>query len=72
MKLINDALSSAGLFIPPLLKIVNEYAWQTYAEKVLQLTNLRMISKIGNDSFTPTCLLAAVYATYSLKRESIY
>lgn len=42
MKLINDTLSSAGLFIPPLLKLINEYAWQSYLEHP---PNLQMINK---------------------------
>lgn len=42
MKLINDTLSSAGLYIPPLLKLINEYAWQSYLEHP---PNLQMINK---------------------------
>lgn len=34
MKVLNDVLSSAGLYMPPLLTIINKYAWQTYLENV--------------------------------------
>lgn len=77
MKLINDALSSAGFFVSGLLKIVNEYAWQSYAEKTKltrTLTNLMYISncmsRSGENVVNPTMLLGGVLARYGRQDQS--
>lgn len=74
MKLVNDVLGSSGLHIAPLLKIINEYAWQTYVE-----TDLKPIFAVLKDYYdvmnahcdvTPRLLNATIQATKD-SRDSI-
>lgn len=66
MKILNDPLIAAGLYMPPLLKLINEYAWQTYLEHDLGLIiePLRQTADYyGSWKMTPRLLLATILGT---------
>jgi hypothetical protein len=77
MKIINDTLSINTGFHLPLLKLINEYAWQTYLVHDLKMV-LHSIVEFTDfvesvcDMMTPRLLNAIIQATLSNRKSMLF